>query len=105
MCARSLPCGSRFQHQKLQLLKPLPILQTRPDKKPEDASSPSYIADLFHRQTRKLDVGPANGKEKAIPVQGGAGPAPEAGGGKEESGEDSGEEEDRPVGRSVGLDD
>ncbi len=27
----------------------------RPDKSPEDASDPDYIADLFNKQTRKWD--------------------------------------------------
>lgn len=81
-----------------------PLLQTRPDKKPEDASPPSYIADLFHKQTRKLDVGPANGKEKKSAPEDGV---PTGGSGeKEESGEESGEEEDgRIVGSAPGLDD
>lgn len=50
-------------------------------------------------------MGPANGKDQKVPAQGGAGPAAEVGGNKEESGEESGEEEEgqkRPV---VGLDD
>ena len=32
------------------------FISTRTDKKPEDANSPSDIADLFHQQTRKLNV-------------------------------------------------
>ncbi|CAM6126062.1 unnamed protein product [Calypogeia fissa] len=32
------------------------FIKSRPDKKPEDANGPSDIADLFHKQTRKLDV-------------------------------------------------
>ena len=33
------------------------FLQVRTDKNLEDASGPSEIAQLFHKQTRKLDVG------------------------------------------------
>ncbi len=32
------------------------FISVRTDKNPETASSPSDIADLFNRQTRKLDI-------------------------------------------------
>jgi hypothetical protein len=32
------------------------FIQSRPDKKPEIANGPAEIADLFHKQTRKLEV-------------------------------------------------
>lgn len=41
------------------------FISLRTDKKPENASSPSDIADLYHRQTRKLDVPGMGAKEKA----------------------------------------
>lgn len=37
------------------------FLQVRTDKNTEDASGPSEIAQLFHKQTRKLDVGADKG--------------------------------------------
>ena len=37
------------------------FLQVRTDKNAEDASGPSEIAQLFHKQTRKLDVGSDKG--------------------------------------------
>jgi len=40
------------------------FISVRTDKKPEDASSPSDIADLFNRQTRKLNVAGMGTKEE-----------------------------------------
>lgn len=40
------------------------FISARNDKKPEDASSPSDIADLFHQQTRKLSVPGMVGEQK-----------------------------------------
>lgn len=40
------------------------FISARTDKKPEDASSPSDIADLFNRQTRKLNVAGMGTKEE-----------------------------------------
>ena len=38
------------------------FIQSRPDKKPEIANGPPEIADLFHKQTRKLEVAGSSAK-------------------------------------------
>ncbi|KAL2645294.1 hypothetical protein R1flu_012881 [Riccia fluitans] len=44
-------------------------IRSRPDKNPENASTPSEIAELFHQQTRKLDVG-GSGSSKPVDTSG-----------------------------------